>query len=190
MIPEDAKKVFSGVIYDVYQWKQEMYDGSTETFEMLDRPDTVEMIAGTRDGKVLLLEQEQPHIPEPFLSLPGGRVDPGEVPRVAMKRELLEETGYKAEVIEEYQEWNPSSTINRTVHVFIGKNCEKVKEQNLDAGERINIHALSLREFLKKMTGEVSRHYGMKAEFMQALYDERVFEQWHKRLFETDTLDL
>ena len=31
-LPEQAKKVFDGEIFDVYQWDQEMYDGSTETF--------------------------------------------------------------------------------------------------------------------------------------------------------------
>jgi len=40
------------------------------------------------------------------------------------------------------------------------------------------------------MTSDDLRHYGMKAEFMKALYDEQAFEQWRQRLFETDTLDL
>lgn len=34
-LPPQAKKVFTGQIFDVYQWEQEMYDGSFETFEML-----------------------------------------------------------------------------------------------------------------------------------------------------------
>lgn len=34
-IPSQAECVFSGVRSDVYQWNQEMYDGSFQVFEML-----------------------------------------------------------------------------------------------------------------------------------------------------------
>ncbi|MFO0971471.1 MAG: hypothetical protein U0520_03950, partial [Candidatus Saccharimonadales bacterium] len=61
LIPQDAKKVFDGVIFDVFQWQQQMFDGTTETFEMLRRPDTVQVIC-IDEGKVLVLEEEQPHI--------------------------------------------------------------------------------------------------------------------------------
>ncbi len=36
-IPPNAKRVFKGIIFDVYQWQQKMFDGSKETFEMLKR---------------------------------------------------------------------------------------------------------------------------------------------------------
>jgi 8-oxo-dGTP pyrophosphatase MutT (NUDIX family) len=190
MIPNDAKKVFSGVIFDVYQWEQELYDGTTATFEKLDRPDTVEMIAGTKGGRVLLLEQKQSHIDEMFLSLPGGRVDPGEGPKQAIERELMEETGFEASDIELHKTWDPSDKINQTVHVFIGRGCEQVAEQNLGPGEDIDVKLVSLRKFLEGMTSEISRHYGMKGEFTEALYNEETFEWWHQKLFEADKLDL
>lgn len=44
-IPEQAELKFHGVIFDVYQWPQEMFDGSVETFEMLRRADTVKIMA-------------------------------------------------------------------------------------------------------------------------------------------------
>ena len=34
-IPAHAECVFSGIRSDVYQWNQEMYDGSFQVFEML-----------------------------------------------------------------------------------------------------------------------------------------------------------
>ena len=37
LIPPEAKCVFRGKIFDVYQWPQRLYDGSTATFEMLRR---------------------------------------------------------------------------------------------------------------------------------------------------------
>lgn len=43
-IPSHAVKVFSGVIFDVYQWQQELFNGETATFEALRRPSTVVII--------------------------------------------------------------------------------------------------------------------------------------------------
>ncbi len=43
-IPSHAVKVFSGVIFDVYQWEQELFNGNVSTFEALRRPSTVIII--------------------------------------------------------------------------------------------------------------------------------------------------
>ena len=50
-IPANAKKVFHGVIFDVYQWEQEMFDGTKEIFEKLKRPDTVVVFPCSRTEK-------------------------------------------------------------------------------------------------------------------------------------------
>ena len=49
IIPDEAEKVFNGVLFDVYQWQQEMYDGSYATFERLRRADTAAVICITDD---------------------------------------------------------------------------------------------------------------------------------------------
>ena len=43
-IPENAKKVFTGQVFDVYQWEQEMFDGSKATFECKSLNDAVNFI--------------------------------------------------------------------------------------------------------------------------------------------------
>jgi len=60
LIPDSAERVFEGKIYDVYQWPQRLYDGSTATFEMLRRPDTVQTI-GVVGDKIIVLNDEQPN---------------------------------------------------------------------------------------------------------------------------------
>src|ERR1700691_3967497 len=92
LIPDQANCVFRGKIYDVYQWQQQMFDGSFETFEMLKRPDTVKALA-IKDDSLVVLEQEQPGS-KLFFDLPGGRHDvASETELEAVKREMLEETG-------------------------------------------------------------------------------------------------
>lgn len=46
-----------------------------------------------RDGDILLVRQQGPDDPEPMWALPGGVVEPGELPTEAMVREVREETG-------------------------------------------------------------------------------------------------
>ncbi len=152
-IPEDAKKVFDGVIFDVYQWEQELFDGSKATFEKLRRPDTVVVFPVMDDGKIILTEQEQPG-KESFIGATGGRVDEGEDVLDAAKRELLEESGYEAS---EYILWDaqhPTSKIDWVVYTFIAKGLRKVDDMDLDAGEKITLKPVSFDEFLELGTSE------------------------------------
>ncbi len=148
-IPDKAKKVFTGVLFDVYQWKQKMFDNSIETFEMLKRADTVQIIATTPDKKILIARQIQPNYKKYFYSVFGGRVDKGEKPLVAAKRELLEESGYESDdwelintkALYHKMEWNMFN--------YIARNCHQTKKQTLDKGEKIKVLKLNFTEFKK-----------------------------------------
>jgi len=145
--PSNAKRVFKGKIYEVWQWDQKMFDDSTEVFEGLKRPDTVEVIA-TAGGKILLQEQQQPQSPEVFFSLPGGRADHGETPIKEIQRELLEETGY---VSDDWQEWKavkPHRKNDYTIRYFIARNCRLQQAPQLDAGEKITTKLIAFEELL------------------------------------------
>jgi ADP-ribose pyrophosphatase len=147
-IPEHATLAFKGKIFDVYQWQQEMYDGSTKTFEKVKRPDTVVIYPVLEDGTILITEQVQPGR-EAFIDLPSGMVDEGEDPLVAAKRELLEETGYEAQ---EYVLWDaitPMAKIEWVVYSFIAKKCKKVREQEVDSGEKVALKKVSFNELLQ-----------------------------------------
>lgn len=144
-IPKNAKKVFEGVIFDVYQWEQEMFDGSKETFEMLKRPNTLQVIAVQGD-KILIGEEEQPYKGK-FYSLFGGRQE-DESPLEGIKRELLEETGLESSDWELYKSYDVTTKLEWQVHIFIARDCKKVAEQKLEAGEKISVKAISFDEFL------------------------------------------
>ena len=55
-IPQQAKKVFKGTIFSVYQWQQKMFDGTFQTFEMLKRAYTIEVIASAGD-KIFMIRR-------------------------------------------------------------------------------------------------------------------------------------
>jgi len=58
--------------------------------------DYVCVIAVTGDSEFVLVRQYRPAVSATCLEFPSGHVDPGETPEQAARRELLEETGYRA----------------------------------------------------------------------------------------------
>lgn len=147
-IPALAKRVFKGVIFDVYQWEQELYDGTTATFEKLKRADTAVVFPVLPDGRILLTEQEQPG-KEPFIGACGGRIDEGEDALAAAKRELLEESGYEAREFILWDARHSTSKIDWVIYTFIAKGLKRVAELNLDGGEKIRLKPVTLDEFIE-----------------------------------------
>lgn len=185
MIPPQAKKVFSGVIYDVYQWDVEMYDGSVQTFEKLKRPGTVEILPITAEGNILIQHQYQPDSPEPFLCPAGGRLDPGEEPLEAAKRELLEETGYEAGTWELLHTVRPGGKIDWTMSVYIARNIRRIQDQHLDPGEKIQIREVDFDEFIRLVdSGEMRRvEHELQAMCIRAVYNKAHYEALKNKLF-------
>lgn len=146
-MPSHAQCVFKGIMFDVYQWEQKLFDGSTATFEKLKRPDTVIILPVLPDGSIVLNEQEQPG-QEPFIAAPGGRVDHDEDIVTAAKRELLEESGYSADTLTLWCAHQPTTKIDWAVFVFIAKNITKTAELALDAGEKIQLKTVSFDELI------------------------------------------
>ncbi len=146
-IPAHATCVFKGVLFDVYQWEQELFDGSVATFEAVRRQDTVVVFALQGD-KVLYARQEQPGKP-PFLSLFGGRAEEGETPLVAAQRELLEETGLVSENWRQIRQHHFGGKIDWNVYYFVAQDCRLATAPMLDGGEKIEIHSAHIDDFIE-----------------------------------------
>jgi ADP-ribose diphosphatase len=180
-LPKDAKVVFDGIIYDVYHWEQEMFDGSNATFERLKRKDTATAIATVGD-KIILLEQEQPFAGK-FLSLPGGRADGDEKTIDIATRELLEETGYAAKSMNLWKRYNPISTILWNNDYYIARDCKKEQEQSLDSGEKINMKLISFEDFLMLSEDDSFRHNDLKRDLFYFRLHPDKKEKFKKLLF-------
>lgn len=166
-IPPEAKKVFVGAIFDVYQWQQELYDGSFATFEKLKRPDTAVVIAVTENQEVLLIEEQQPGTGL-HLDVPAGRLEEGEDPEQGALRELLEETGYEAGDISLWKAEQPVTKIDWAVYLFIARKCRLGGSQKLDAGERISLRSVSFETFLENIRSGTINNPDLLIEVLRA----------------------
>src|ERR1700730_18008948 len=118
---------------------------------IFEDPVWVDVIALTAELRVVLVDQYRHAVGQIRTEFPAGVVDDGEEPMAAIKRELLEETGYAS------AQWqvlrsapvNPVLQTNR-IHCFLALGAHKVAEQNLDEGEAIRTHELPLSEFIEQ----------------------------------------
>jgi ADP-ribose pyrophosphatase len=146
-IPAEASRVWQGTTFSAWQWEQELYDGSTATFEALKRSDTAHTVGVLPDGTILLVEDSQPQR-EPVITPAGGVLEAGESPQAAARREFLEETGYQIGTLVPWHTWRPSNKLDWTVWAYVGRDLVKASEPTLDAGEKIRLLTYSFDEFL------------------------------------------
>jgi len=181
-LPSNAKLVFKGEMFEVWQWKQKMFDGSVEIFERLKRSNTVQVIPVV-GNKILIQTQEQPDRKDSFVSIPGGRCNGNENPFKAAKREFLEETGYSSNDWILWGEQNPAAKIVWTVYTYIARDCFYKQPQQLDPGEKIKIHFVEFDEFL--MLSEEASFYESKLKnaLRRARFDKKFREEFYELLF-------
>ena len=124
----------------------ELPDGRiNHEYYVLEYPDWVNIIAITKDGKIVMERQYRHALGNTCYELPCGVIEKGETPLEAAKRELLEETGFAGG---EWQEWMTLSP----AHSFLAVGVEKVSGQHLDATEDIDVYILEpdyVRELLQ-----------------------------------------
>jgi len=180
-LPSKAQKVFQGKIFSVYQWEQELYDGTTATFEMLKRPGTIQIIP-TNAEKIYLSYEEQPTKPR-TITFFGGRQEPDEDPLVTAKRELLEETGMESDDWELLKKYDYEGKIEWPMYLFTARNCKKVAEQNLDPGEKIDIKEVTFDQFLDIVSAESFWGGIIANDILRMRLDKEKLEEFKKKLF-------
>lgn len=165
------KKVFSGVLFDIYQWEQKQFDGSVQTFEMADRVNSA-LVIPTIEDQIIIAHQMQPHKKERYYGFIGGMVPRSVEESDHARVELLEETGMHSDDRSHRKTYIASSKLDRQTHVFIARNCQKITEQYLDpGGEIIEPKTVSFDEFIELICTEHITLPHLRADILQMKID-------------------
>ena len=120
--------------------------GRITTREVVEHPGSVAIVGVTTDGNVLLLRQSHHAIGRALLGIPAGTLELGETPEACARRELEEETGYRAGQLTQLASYytSPGYT-NERMTIFHAGDCEPV-EGEIDPDELIRVTTVPLTD--------------------------------------------
>lgn len=153
--PGPYREVFHGRNFVVRQEDVKLPGGGVETHEHVWRTDGTRIVAFNDRGQVLLTHEYRHELGERDWRIPGGKIDPGEQPEAAARREFREETGYEAEAFRYLWASTPDSTVRYQRFFFIATQLREVGAEH-DAGEELTVHWVDLDDACDKaLRGEV-----------------------------------
>jgi ADP-ribose pyrophosphatase len=130
------------------------------TWAYVTRPNAsgvIGIIAVTDEKRLVLVEQYRPPVNTNVIELPAGLVgdiDAGESLATGAKRELLEETGFKASRVKKLASGVSSAGLaDEVITLFYATGLKRVPNPPKDADEHITLHLVPLAEvgaFLEK----------------------------------------
>lgn len=140
-----TKPIFEGRIISLQVDEVRLPNGETATREIVKHPGAVAVMA-LLDDKMLVVEQYRKPLGKSQVEIPAGKLDAGEVPLEAAKRELEEETGYRAETIRHVSSFYTSPGFaDEILHLYIAEELTK-GVVHLDEDEFLECEAITLEE--------------------------------------------
>lgn len=110
--------------------------GSHHNFYCIEAVDWINIIPLTAQNEVVMIEQYRHGADEVTLEIPGGMVDEGEAAEGAARRELLEETGYRAREVTMLGRTRPNPAIqNNWLYSFLARDVRYEQEPVFDSSE-------------------------------------------------------
>jgi len=147
-----SKTVFKGRVFNVSRDRVQEPNGVMAVRELIRHSGSVVVLAADDSGQepFVLLERQYRYAAQDYMiELPAGRIDPGEDPLTAGKRELLEETGYTAKRWKNALFFYPSpGFLEETMTIFLARGLKPGKAQP-EADERIEHELLPLSRVVR-----------------------------------------
>lgn len=152
---EESTGIFNGRIITVHEDTVQLVDGTQAKREIVDHNGGVAIIGLTEEGEVLLVRQFRAPYKEVLYEIPAGKLEKGEDPFEAAKREFQEECGCTAENFKYIGELYPTpGYCGEIIKLYYATGLE-FGEQHLDEDERLDVYKVPLGEaFDRCINGE------------------------------------
>ena len=152
----EHEEPYRGKIISLYVDTIRQASGNKTIREVVRHPGGVAAVPILDDSRILLIRQFRYPIGKYIYEIPAGKLDSGLPPLETMKRELEEETGYRAGILEHKCSFYTTPGIsNELIHLYIARDLTPCT-QSLEEGEHITLEALALEECLRKIkAGEI-----------------------------------
>jgi ADP-ribose pyrophosphatase len=156
-------RVLETGIFDIYRVEREAADGRRGSFVVIDSPDWVNVVPLLADERgrdcFLMVWQYRQGSRSITLEFPGGLIDPGEQAEQAARRELLEETGYRAGKVSLLGRINPNPAfMSNWCSTYLAEGLEKVAAQELDRNELVDFELVPVEEVERDMGSGIHLH--------------------------------
>jgi len=159
--PETAvlhhEEIYRGKIVSLHVDTLRLPSGRSTIREVVLHPGGVVAVPVLDDGRLLLIRQFRYPLQQYILEFPAGKLDSNQSPLDTIKRELEEETGYRAESWSHECSFYTSPGIsNEILHLYLARGLTPLG-QRLEEGEHITVAIHSLDQCLLKIrSGEIS----------------------------------
>lgn len=158
-IPDSAKKVHSWPSFDIYQREQELFDGTSTTFEIARMADSVKVILVDREQqKILMVHDEQPNLSR--ITFAWGLVETWESLLQTASREVQEEIGYNYTDIQSRFSLPYTHRVDGATYYYIASGLQHTATANPDKwSEKITLLEKTFDEFVQHICSAEHHSY-------------------------------
>jgi ADP-ribose pyrophosphatase len=154
---EAEREIFRGRVIRLVDRDLVLPNGRNTTFSVVEHPGAVAIVPVFDDGDVVLLKQFRPSIGEELFEIPAGTLEEGESPLATAKREIVEETGFRARRWEKIAEfYTAPGFCTELMHVFVARGLSPASAEG-DADEILRPVRMSLGKALEMIRGRKVR---------------------------------
>jgi len=137
--------LYRGRVVNIRQDRVKISGGQTAFREVVEHPGAVAVIALNEKREVVLVRQHRQPAGDVLLEVPAGKLEPGEKPLDCARREMIEETGYDAEVFTELICFFPSPGFcDEKIYLFYAENLKRSEVDTTDPEERVSTVCVSM----------------------------------------------